>query len=52
VIHGLNSTLLQELEERTDERTWNENSAIGDIFVRMVRVVVPEVTTFPRKPKP
>jgi hypothetical protein len=37
VIHGLNSTLLQELEERTDERTWNENSAIGDIFVRMVR---------------
>lgn len=35
VIHGLNSTLLQELEERTDERTWNENSAIGDIFVRM-----------------
>jgi len=35
VIHGFNSTLLRELEERTDERTWNENSVIGDIFVRM-----------------
>jgi len=53
VIHGFNSTLLRELEERTDERTWNENSVIGDIFVRMVDPQLPIATsllTFFRPP--
>lgn len=38
MIYGLNSNLLHELEERTDERTWNENSVVGDIFVKMVPI--------------
>jgi hypothetical protein len=35
VIYGLNSTLLNELEQRTDAKTWKVDSVIGDIFVKM-----------------